>query len=331
MRRWDRCDSAEPASGSRLFYAGEPRARRLPIATSCCTWRSVAFSLSGEPYTARRDAPLFCPPHASRLTPHLDFVVVIPARYASTRLPGKPLLDIAGKPMVVHVAERAKASGAAEVCIATDDERILRAAQQHGHEAVMTRADHASGTDRLAEVAVLRKWADDRIVVNVQGDEPRIAPELIRDVAQILARRPQADMSTACHPIGDAKELFDPNCVKVVLDHAGDALYFSRATIPWARDDFARDRSWSRKDFRSIVTSESTATAALPAHLSRSVPACNRAMRSAGAIARLVARSPHLRDDHPRRAGGGRGHARGSRGRASAVRSGPITPPGEAV
>lgn len=173
----------------------------------------------------------------------MDFVVVIPARYASTRLPGKPLLDIAGKPMVVRVAERAKASGAAEVCIATDDERIRRAAQQHGHEALMTRADHASGTDRLAEVAALRNWADDRIVVNVQGDEPRIAPALIRDVAQILALRPQADMSTACHPIGDAKELFDPNCVKVVLDHAGDALYFSRATIPWARDAFARDRS----------------------------------------------------------------------------------------
>ena len=173
----------------------------------------------------------------------MDFVVVIPARYASTRLPGKPLLDIAGKPMVVHVAERAKASGAAQVCIATDDERILRAAQEHGHEAVITRADHASGTDRLAEVAVLREWADDRIVVNVQGDEPRIAPALIRDVAQILARHPHADMSTACHPISNAKELFDPNCVKVVLDHEGDALYFSRATIPWAREDFAHDRS----------------------------------------------------------------------------------------
>jgi 3-deoxy-manno-octulosonate cytidylyltransferase (CMP-KDO synthetase) len=173
----------------------------------------------------------------------LDFVVVIPARYASTRLPGKALVDIAGKPMVVHVAERAQASGAAEVCIATDDERVLHAARQHGQEAVMTDAGHPSGTDRLAQVARLRGWADERIVVNVQGDEPRIASELIREVAQMLARRPQASMSTACHPIRTARELFDPNCVKVVLDHAGDALYFSRATIPWARDAFAHDRA----------------------------------------------------------------------------------------
>jgi len=172
-----------------------------------------------------------------------DFVVVIPARYASTRLPGKALIDIAGKPMVVHVAERAQASGAAEVCIATDDERILRAARQHGQEAVMTEAGHASGTDRIAQVARLRGWTDERIVVNVQGDEPRIAPDLIRDVAQMLAQHAEASMSTACHPIRSAAELFDPNCVKVVLDHAGDALYFSRATIPWARDAFARDRA----------------------------------------------------------------------------------------
>lgn len=172
----------------------------------------------------------------------LDFVVVIPARYASSRLPGKPLLDIAGKPMVVHVAERARDSGAAAVCIATDDERILAAAQAHGCEAVMTSADHASGTDRLAEVAELRGWDDARIVVNVQGDEPRIAPALIRDVARALAGHPDADMSTACHAIHSSRELFDPNCVKVVLDQAGDAMYFSRAPIPWARDAFARDR-----------------------------------------------------------------------------------------
>ncbi len=171
-----------------------------------------------------------------------DFVVVIPARYASTRLPGKALLDIAGKPMVVHVAERAQASGAAEVCIATDDERILNAARTHGQQAVMTEAGHASGTDRIAQVARLRGWADERIVVNVQGDEPRIAPELIREVARMLAQHAKASMSTACHPIRSPAELFDPNCVKVVLDQAGDALYFSRATIPWARDAFARDR-----------------------------------------------------------------------------------------
>jgi 3-deoxy-manno-octulosonate cytidylyltransferase (CMP-KDO synthetase) len=172
----------------------------------------------------------------------MDFAVVIPARYASSRLPGKPLADIAGKPMVVHVAQRAQQSGAAEVWIATDDARILQAAQQHGCQALMTRADHPSGTDRIAEVAISRGWGDERIVVNVQGDEPRIAPELIRDVAQLLARQPQASMSTACHLLADVRELFDPNCVKVVLDRAGDALYFSRATIPWARDDFARER-----------------------------------------------------------------------------------------
>ena len=172
----------------------------------------------------------------------MSFAVVIPARYASSRLPGKPLLDIAGKPMVVHVAERAQASGAQTVCIATDDERILRAAQAHGHDAVMTRSDHASGTDRLAEVVQLRGWDPQRIVVNVQGDEPRIAPELIREVAQALAAHAQADMSTAAHPIRTAAELFDPNCVKVVLGRDGQALYFSRASIPWARDAFARDR-----------------------------------------------------------------------------------------
>jgi 3-deoxy-manno-octulosonate cytidylyltransferase (CMP-KDO synthetase) len=170
------------------------------------------------------------------------FAVVIPARYASSRLPGKPLADIAGKPMVVHVAERAKRSGAAEVWIATDDPRILQAAQAHGCDALMTRADHVSGTDRIAEVAVARGWRDDRIVVNVQGDEPRIAPELIRHVAQMLVQEPEASMSTACHAMTDVRELFDPNSVKVVLDHAGDALYFSRATIPWARDAFAHER-----------------------------------------------------------------------------------------
>jgi 3-deoxy-manno-octulosonate cytidylyltransferase (CMP-KDO synthetase) len=173
----------------------------------------------------------------------LSFSVVIPARYASTRLPGKALLDIAGKPMVVHVAERARRSGAQEVWIATDDRRILDTVEQHGCRALMTRATHASGTDRIAEVAAQLGWADDRIVVNVQGDEPRIAPELIQEVAAILDGHAAASMSTACHPIHNARDLFDPNCVKVVLDHAGDALYFSRATIPWARDAFANDRT----------------------------------------------------------------------------------------
>jgi len=173
----------------------------------------------------------------------MQFVVVIPARYASTRLPGKPLLDVAGKPMVVHVADRAKASGATEVWVATDDQRIFDAVSAHGHRSMMTRADHESGTDRIAEVAHQRGWPDDVIVVNVQGDEPRIAPELIRDVAQILVRHSEAVMSTACHALHRLQDLFDPNCVKVVLDAQGDALYFSRATIPWARDAFAVDRT----------------------------------------------------------------------------------------
>jgi 3-deoxy-manno-octulosonate cytidylyltransferase (CMP-KDO synthetase) len=172
----------------------------------------------------------------------MDFVCVIPARYASSRLPGKPLLDIAGRPMVVHVADRARASGAAQVCVATDDERILAAVRGHGYEAVMTAKDHPSGTDRLAEVAQQFGWPSGRIVVNVQGDEPRIAPALIREVAQTLSEHAEADMSTACHPLHGTGELFDTNCVKVVLDRSGGALYFSRAPIPWARDAFAGDR-----------------------------------------------------------------------------------------
>jgi 3-deoxy-manno-octulosonate cytidylyltransferase (CMP-KDO synthetase) len=173
----------------------------------------------------------------------MAFVVVIPARYASTRLPGKALLDIAGRPMVVHVAERAKASGADEVWVATDDERVVRAVSQHGHECIMTSPHHTSGTDRIAEVAALRGWADDTIVVNVQGDEPRIAPALIREVADTLEQQPEAAMSTACHVMHRDVDLFDPNVVKVVLDARGHALYFSRATIPWARDAFATGRT----------------------------------------------------------------------------------------
>ena len=171
-----------------------------------------------------------------------DFVVVIPARYASTRLPGKALLDIAGKPMVVHVAERARASGATEVWIATDDERILDAVGRHGCQGLMTGTHHASGTDRIAEVAKARGWPDQRIVVNVQGDEPRIVPGLIRSVAQVLERQAEAAMSTACHALHDARDMFDPNVVKVVLDRTGDAMYFSRAPIPWARDAFTAKR-----------------------------------------------------------------------------------------
>lgn len=174
----------------------------------------------------------------------MSFTVLIPARFASTRLPGKPLSDILGKPMVVRVALRAHASGAERVVVATDDERIRAAAAEHGIEAVLTRADHATGTDRLAEAALLLRLDEASIAVNVQGDEPLLEPALIRAVAEELRERPDASIATACHPIEDPEEAFNPNVVKVVLDRAGYALYFSRATIPWARDAFAaaRDR-----------------------------------------------------------------------------------------
>jgi 3-deoxy-manno-octulosonate cytidylyltransferase (CMP-KDO synthetase) len=170
----------------------------------------------------------------------LKFSVIIPARYASTRFPGKPLADVAGKPMVVRVAERARRSGAAEVIIATDHPGIAAAAARHGFEAVMTSKRHASGTDRIAEVAARRRYPANHIVVNVQGDEPLIEPSLIRRVASGLARHRAAAMATACHPIRDARELGNPNVVKVVLDRDGYALYFSRAPVPWARNAFAR-------------------------------------------------------------------------------------------
>ena len=170
----------------------------------------------------------------------MKFSVIIPARYASTRLPGKPLVDLAGKPMVVRVADRARASGADEVLIATDHEGIAAAAARHGHEAVMTSARHTSGTDRLAEVAARRRYAPGHIVVNVQGDEPLIDPVLIREVAESLARRRETHMATAAHPLRDPRELVNPNVVKVVLDDEGYALYFSRSPVPYARDAFAR-------------------------------------------------------------------------------------------
>jgi 3-deoxy-manno-octulosonate cytidylyltransferase (CMP-KDO synthetase) len=171
----------------------------------------------------------------------VGFKVVIPARYASTRLPGKPLLDIAGKPMVVWVAQQAVASGAESVYVATDHAGVADAVRQHGQQAVMTSADHASGTDRIAEVAGKLGWSSDEIVVNVQGDEPLIAPQLIQEVANNLAQHPEAAIATACHPIHDKESMFNPNIVKVVMDKQGYALYFSRAPIPYARDVFATD------------------------------------------------------------------------------------------
>ncbi|MCK7592963.1 3-deoxy-manno-octulosonate cytidylyltransferase [Pseudomarimonas salicorniae] len=171
----------------------------------------------------------------------LEFVVVIPARYASTRLPGKPLAGIAGRPMIAHVVDRARESGAMEVVVATDDERVRNAVAPLGIEVAMTSPAHASGTDRLAEVAAQRGWADSRILVNLQGDEPQAPPAAIRACAEALART-DAPIATLAVPIVDAAQLFDPNCVKLVRDAAGNALYFSRAPIPWARDAFVHDR-----------------------------------------------------------------------------------------
>ena len=164
------------------------------------------------------------------------FTVLIPARLASSRLPDKPLADIAGLPMVVRVAQRAQASGASRVVVAADSPRIVDACAAHGVSAVLTRVDHPSGSDRLAEASALLGLDDDALVVNVQGDEPLIDPALINAVADLLARQAGADMSTAAHPIQTLAEFTNPNVVKVVTDANGTALYFSRAPIPWWRD-----------------------------------------------------------------------------------------------
>jgi len=170
----------------------------------------------------------------------MSFSVIIPARLASTRLPHKPLADLGGKPMVVRVAERARESGAARIIVATDHADIAAACAAHGVEACMTRADHPSGTDRIAEVAHALGLAPDEVVVNLQGDEPLIDPALLAAcAARISANVP---MATCAHPIDNVADAFNPNVVKVVLDKAGRALYFSRATIPWHRDAFAASK-----------------------------------------------------------------------------------------
>lgn len=169
----------------------------------------------------------------------MAFHVIIPARYASSRLPGKPLLEIAGKPMLQHVCERALESGATSVTVATDDQRIFDAVEGFGAQACLTAATHQSGTERLAEAAHSLGLGDEDIVVNLQGDEPLMPPALLRQVAAVLDGDHGADMSTLCTRIHTAAELFDPHVVKVVMDSAGNALYFSRAVIPWDRDAFA--------------------------------------------------------------------------------------------
>jgi 3-deoxy-manno-octulosonate cytidylyltransferase (CMP-KDO synthetase) len=165
-----------------------------------------------------------------------EFHVVIPARYASERLPGKALAEIAGRPMIEHVWRRARDSGAADVVVATDSDRVLEASRRFGAVAMLTREDHASGTDRIAEVSAERGWSDETIVVNLQGDEPLMPPALIARAAEMLAGSP-AEIATLAVPIHDAETFHDPNVVKVVTDAVGDALYFSRAPIPWPREE----------------------------------------------------------------------------------------------
>lgn len=169
----------------------------------------------------------------------MGYRIIIPARYASTRLPGKPLRDIAGKPMIQHVYERACASGAGEAVIATDDQRIRAAAEGFGARVCMTSPDHASGTERLAEAVDMCGCADDEIVVNLQGDEPRMPAACLDQVAGELQQRSAAQVATLCTSVAGAEEVFDPNVVKVVRDANGYALYFSRAPIPWHREHFA--------------------------------------------------------------------------------------------
>lgn len=169
---------------------------------------------------------------------NLAFHVVIPARFASSRLPGKPLADIGGQPMVVRVVERAVQAGAASVVVATDDARVQQEVEAAGYQAIMTATTHESGTERLVEVAETFGWDDDTLVVNVQGDEPLIAPTLIREAARQLVLHDDAVMATLAHPIHDPDDFTNPNVVKVVSSEAGYALYFSRAPIPWPRDAF---------------------------------------------------------------------------------------------
>jgi len=173
----------------------------------------------------------------------VHFRVVIPARYASSRLPGKPLADIGGRPMVLRVLERALQAGAASVVVATDDVRVQQAVADAGYQARMTSPAHQSGTERLVEVAETLGWPDDTLVVNVQGDEPLIDPQLIREAARQLVLHGDAVMATLAHPIHDHADFVNPNVVKVVADEAGYALYFSRAPIPWPRDAFATQQA----------------------------------------------------------------------------------------
>lgn len=173
----------------------------------------------------------------------MDYKIVIPARFASSRLPGKPLLKIAGKPMVQHVYERAQETGVSDIVVATDDQRIFDAVKAFGGEVLLTRSDHETGTDRIAEVAIGQGWADDDVIVNLQGDEPLIPSDLIDLTAKGLIDHEEAGMSSLCTPIDSSDDLFDANIVKVVMDRVGYAMYFSRAPIPWDRDVFVKGQN----------------------------------------------------------------------------------------
>ncbi len=180
------------------------------------------------------------------------FKVVIPARYASSRLPGKPLVPIAGKPMILHVCDRAKESQAEEIVVATDDSRIFKAVSDYGFTAIMTRDDHTNGTERIAEVCSRLGWQSSDIVVNLQGDEPSVPSELIRTLALGLLSQQAANIATLATPVIELEQIFNPNHVKVVLDQFGYALYFSRAAIPWDRDNFHQHEQFKSSRFEYL-------------------------------------------------------------------------------
>lgn len=182
----------------------------------------------------------------------VPFYAIIPSRMKSTRLPDKPLKDIAGRPMVVRVAERAALSGAADVVVATDHEAIFQACEHFGVKAIMTSPEHPTGTDRLAETVEKMGLPDEAIVVNVQGDEPLIPPEIVSEVADLLASHPECGIATAAHPIDSIEEFMSPNVVKVVRDVNGNAITFSRAPIPWPRDVFKTDSSHLPEGFKPL-------------------------------------------------------------------------------
>ena len=247
----------------------------------------------------------------------MGFCVLIPARLASTRLPGKPLADIGGQPMVVRVAQRAAQAGADQVVVAGDDARIVNACEAHGVRAVLTRSDHASGSDRLAEACELLGLDGTQVVVNVQGDEPLIDPILIRQCAELLQQRPDCVMSTAAHAIDNLRDYHDPNIVKVVLDAQGRALYFSRAPIPWLRQAAGQALPTDPPALRHVGSV--CLPGGLPAWLSRAAGRCRRTHRGPGATACAVARTAHCRARHRRCTGHRGGHARGPGAGARAV------------